>query len=105
MPAYAHAQVSLNLLDHTVTPMHMAYRVVAEQAAMLGASVIGSELIGLVPLDALRAAGRDAQGADARRSADSDLVAAAVASLRLDAVTPFDARSRVLEWAIAATAT
>ncbi len=100
MPSYAHAQVSLNLLDFTVTPLHVAYRVVAEEAATLGARVIGSELVGLVPLEALRAAGRDALGARALEYADSELVAAAVAALRLDALAPFAPRSRVLEWAI-----
>lgn len=98
MPSYGHAQVSLNLLDFTVTPMHVAYRVVAEQAATAGVRVLGSELVGLVPLEALRAAGRAALGAGARDRADADLVAAAVEALRLDGVTPFDPASRVLEW-------
>ncbi len=61
MPSYGHAQVSLNLLDFTVTPMHMAWRVVSEEAEAHGTRVIGSELVGLVPLEALRAAGRAAR--------------------------------------------
>ncbi len=100
MPAYGHAQVSLNLLDFTVTPMHVAWRVVGEEAAAHGVHVIGSELVGLVPIEALRAAGRDALGDAHRDVSDATLVEAAVAALRLDAIHPFDPRERVLEWAI-----
>ena len=100
MPSYGHAQVSLNVLDHMVTPLHVAWQVVGEEARALGARVIGSELIGLVPLDAMRAAG--ASGLDAAASAadDASLVDAAVRLLGLDAVRPFEPRARVLEWAI-----
>ncbi len=100
MPTYGHAQVSLNLLDFTVTPMHVAWRVVGEEAAAHGVLVAGSELVGLVPLEALRAAGRDALGAVDSELTDSTLVDAAVAALGLDAIHPFNPRERVLEWAI-----
>ncbi len=100
MPAYGHAQVSLNLLDFAVTPMHEAWRVVGERALAHGARVVGSELVGLVPLEALRQAGRAVLGVHAASAADGTLVDAAVAALGLDAVRPFDPRARVLEWAI-----
>lgn len=100
LPSFGHAQVSLNLLDVRVTPMHVAYRVVSEEAAAHGASVIGSELIGLVPLEALCSAGREVVG-DAD---DVSLVQAGVDALRLRAVRPFDPRERVLEWRLAAMA-
>lgn len=102
MPTYGHAQVSLNLLDLTVTPMHVAWRTVNDLAAAAGVQVIGSELIGLVPLDALRAAGRDALGDDAGQASDRALVDAAVTALRLDGIRSFDPAARVLEWAISA---
>jgi glutamate formiminotransferase/formiminotetrahydrofolate cyclodeaminase len=100
MPTYGHAQVSLNLLDFAVTPMHAAWRVVAEQALLYGTRVIGSELIGLVPLAALRDAGRAALAGASVGASDITLVDAAIHALRLDAVHPFDPRQRVLEWAI-----
>lgn len=100
MPAYGHAQVSLNLLDFETTGMHVAWQVVNEQAAAVGARVIGSELVGMVPLDALRAAGRAALGDAARDASDASLVDAAVGALHLDAVHPFDPRQRVLEWVL-----
>jgi glutamate formiminotransferase/formiminotetrahydrofolate cyclodeaminase len=99
MPSYGHAQVSLNLLDFTVTPLHTAWRVVSEEAEAHGTRVIGSELIGLVPLEALRAAGRAAVDGG-QDTPDAALVAAAVRSLRLDALGPFDSSRRVLEWAM-----
>ena len=100
MPSYGHAQVSLNLLDFTVTPLATAYRVVADVAAAHGTRVTGSELVGLVPLEALKAAGRDALGAAMAPASDGELVAAAVGALHLDALGPFDPSQRVLEWAI-----
>ncbi|MGI8671227.1 MAG: glutamate formimidoyltransferase [Luteitalea sp.] len=104
MPTYGHAQVSLNLLDLEATPMHVAYAAIADEAAAVGAQVMGSELIGLVPLDALRDVARagdahaDLEPTDAD---DVDLVERAVALLGLGYVTPFRPRQRVLEWALA----
>ncbi len=46
-------QVSMNLLDTSVTPMHVVYETVRDQAAEAGVEVIESELVGLLPLDAL----------------------------------------------------
>ncbi len=105
MPSYGHAQVSLNLLDVGVTPMHVAYDAIAREADREGHRVIGSELVGLVPLDALREAGRDALGTAATTAGDDALVAAAVARLGLDVVRGFDARTRVLEYALDACRT
>jgi glutamate formiminotransferase/formiminotetrahydrofolate cyclodeaminase len=104
MPSYGHAQVSLNVLDFRVTPLHVAHRVVAERAALRGARVIGSELVGLVPLAALLDAGRASVGPDrATELSDTALVAAAVTALGLAAVHPFDPQARVLEWALGAS--
>ena len=46
-------QVSMNLLDYTRTPIHRAYELVKVEAERYGVPVIASEIIGLVPLDAL----------------------------------------------------
>jgi glutamate formiminotransferase/formiminotetrahydrofolate cyclodeaminase len=100
LPSYGRAQVSLNLLDFTVTPMHVAWRAVCEQAQAHGAQVTGSELVGLVPLAALREAGRAALGAAEQDISDAALVASAVRALRLDALAPFNPARRVLEWAM-----
>lgn len=99
MPTYGHAQVSLNLLDFRVTSMAAAWRAVCEEAGVAGVRVVGSELVGLVPLDALRDAGRDALG-DAPDAPDTALVHAAVRAFGLDVVHPFDPGRRVLEWVV-----
>ena len=46
-------QVSMNLLDYTRTPIHRAYEMVRSEASRYGVPVVGSEIIGLVPLDAI----------------------------------------------------
>lgn len=50
------AQVSMNLTDFEVTPLHVVYEAVAREAALRGVAVAGSEIIGLMPASALAAA-------------------------------------------------
>jgi len=95
MPAYGLAQVSMNLLDYRMTPLHVAYAAVCEEARREGTSVVGSELIGLVPADALLGAGRALLGDGA--ASDQAAVAAAVKGLGLDHLRPFDPDARILE--------
>ncbi len=47
------AQVSMNLTNYRVTPIHVAFEAVRREAAARGAGVAGSEIIGLVPAEAL----------------------------------------------------
>jgi len=47
------AQVSMNLTDYHTTPLHRAYELVAREAAAYGISIVESELVGLIPEDAL----------------------------------------------------
>ncbi len=95
MPAYGHAQVSMNLLDYCTTPLHVAYAVIREEAECEGTKVVGSELIGLVPAEALIGSGRALLG-DGAASEDA-AVAAAVKGLGLDHLGPFDPDTRILE--------
>ena len=46
-------QVSMNLLDYTRTPIYRAYELVRVEAERYGVAVVGSEIVGLLPLDAL----------------------------------------------------
>jgi glutamate formiminotransferase len=46
-------QVSMNLLDYTHTPIHRAYELVRVEAERYGVPVVGSEIVGLIPLDVL----------------------------------------------------
>jgi glutamate formiminotransferase len=47
------AQVSMNLIDYQTTPLHRAYELVAREAAAYGIPIVESELVGLIPEDAL----------------------------------------------------
>jgi glutamate formiminotransferase len=46
-------QVSMNLLDTSVTPLHVVFETVQSQAAAAGIEVVESEIVGLLPLDAI----------------------------------------------------
>lgn len=52
------AQVSMNLVDFTTTPIHIVYDAVRDAAAARGTDVAESEVVGLIPLDALTDAAR-----------------------------------------------
>ncbi|MCB9761358.1 MAG: glutamate formimidoyltransferase [Alphaproteobacteria bacterium] len=91
---YGCAQVTTNLVDWRVTPPHVLYEVVREEARARGADVAGSELVGMIPWDALAAAGRYYGGSP------GTLAQAAVAGLGLDAVKPFDPDRKVIELAL-----
>jgi glutamate formiminotransferase len=56
--AAGQAQVSMNLLDYTTTPVHRAFELVQSEAARLGVEVLESEVVGLIPLDAVADAAR-----------------------------------------------
>lgn len=47
------AQVSINMLDYTGTPLHRVFETVKSEAARYGVNVIGSEVVGLLPMQAL----------------------------------------------------
>jgi glutamate formiminotransferase len=53
LAAQGMVQVSMNLIDYTRTPIHRAYELVRVEAERHGVPVVGSEIVGLVPLDAL----------------------------------------------------
>ena len=52
------AQVSMNLLDYTTTPVHRAYELIRVEAARYGVEILESEVVGLIPLDAVADAAR-----------------------------------------------
>jgi glutamate formiminotransferase/formiminotetrahydrofolate cyclodeaminase len=97
---YGRAQVSVNLTDFETAGLHDVFDACREEAQQLGLRVTGSELVGLLPLEALRRAGRHylrAQGA-ATGVSDARLVEVAVQSLGLSEIAPFVAEDRVIEW-------
>lgn len=91
---YNITQVSMNLLNYKVTPPHMAFEEVRKQAGMLGVQVKGSEIVGLVPKDALLSAGRFYS----RESSEEGLVAAAGGGLGLSQLNKFIPEKKVIEY-------
>jgi glutamate formiminotransferase/formiminotetrahydrofolate cyclodeaminase len=103
---YGIAQVSMNLTDLSVTPVHAAFDEVCRAAEARGLRVTGSELVGLVPLSALLEAGRHYLRKQ-RRSlgvSESELIKIAVKSLGLDELAPFNPAERIIEYRLRDTA-
>jgi glutamate formiminotransferase/formiminotetrahydrofolate cyclodeaminase len=99
MNEYDCAQVSTNLIDFNVTSMHQVYEEVKKQAALLDTDVAGSELVGLVPLRAMVAAGRFYSGLSGSVTArEEDLIELAVSSLGLDRVRSFQPEMKIIEY-------
>ncbi len=101
---YGIAQVSLNLTDLSVTPLHLAFEEVSRRAEARGLRVTGSEIVGLVPERALTEAGahflRQRQGASG--VSKREMIRVAVHSLGLDQLKPFVPEERILECRLAA---
>jgi glutamate formiminotransferase/formiminotetrahydrofolate cyclodeaminase len=100
IPEYGAAQISINLTNYHVTPVHAAFDAVADEAATRGLRVTGSEIVGLIPLEAVRAAGLHYLRRQGLSPAvpESELVHVAVRSLGLDDLTPFDPASKIIEY-------
>jgi glutamate formiminotransferase/formiminotetrahydrofolate cyclodeaminase len=103
---YRQAQVSINLLDYTVTPLHVVFETAREEADKLGLVVTGSELVGLTPLAPMIEAGKHflrKQGKSAGVP-ERELVEIAVRSMGLDQVAPFDPAKKIIEYHFAPAA-
>jgi glutamate formiminotransferase/formiminotetrahydrofolate cyclodeaminase len=99
------AQVSCNLVDWQSTPPHVVFDACARMAKERGLRVRGSDIVGMVPLGALLAAGDHALGnGGTAQGATSEAarVAAAVSYLGLDDLRPFDPEHKVLEYRLVA---
>jgi glutamate formiminotransferase/formiminotetrahydrofolate cyclodeaminase len=97
---YGIAQVSMNLKNTRVTPVHVAFEECCRSAERRGMRVTGSELVGLTPLGVLLDAGRYFLKKQHRSAgvSEAELVKIAVKSLGLDDLAPFDPRKKVIEY-------
>jgi glutamate formiminotransferase / formiminotetrahydrofolate cyclodeaminase len=100
---YGIAQISMNLTNVSITPIHIAFDEVCKKAAERGIRVTGSELVGLVPLKALLDAGKYYLAKQQRSLGVSEeaLIQMAVKSMGLDDLKPFDPREKIIEYMIA----
>ncbi|MBC7934657.1 MAG: glutamate formimidoyltransferase [Rhizobacter sp.] len=103
---YGIAQISINLTNINVTPMHIAFDEVCKKADARGLRVTGSELVGLIPLKAMLDAGKYFLQKQQRSVGVSqkELIKIAVKSLGLDELTPFDPQERIIEYMLKDTA-
>ncbi len=95
---YALAQVSINLEDYRTTPPHVAFEACALAAKALGLAVAGSELVGLIPLQALLMAADHAIAREGLFILDErQKIRLAVERLGLSSVSPFVSGKRIIE--------
>ena len=96
---YGIAQVSMNITDMDLTPLHLAYTEVCKAAAERGLKVTGTEIIGLLPLRALTEAGQyfmKKKGLPGNAGEDG-LIEEAVEDMNLNDLSTFDPDLRILE--------
>ncbi len=99
---YNLAQVTVNLNNYLVTPPHILYEAVKEEAAALKVAVTGSEIVGVVPLQAILMAAEYYIEKEGLFILDEDQkVRLAVERLGLNSVAPFDPKAKIIEYIIA----
>lgn len=101
---YGCAQLSINFNNYKISPVHEVFVEVCRQAEMRGLRVTGSELVGLIPKQALLDAGAfflTRQGKPAGVP-DEELIHIAVKSLGLAELTPFDPLKKIIEASVEA---
>ena len=102
---YGMAQVSMNLDDFKVTPPHVAFEEVVKEARALKLAVAGSEIVGLVPLQALLTAADHYIAAEGLLIVDErQKLRLAADRLGLGTVSPFVPSKRVIEYMVAGDA-
>jgi glutamate formiminotransferase/formiminotetrahydrofolate cyclodeaminase len=99
IPEYGCAQVSMNLIDLDVTPVHVAFDACDESARERGIRVTGSELVGLIPRSSMLEAGRYYLTKMQRSPGvpEADVIHAAVRSLGLNEVSQFNPKEKIIE--------
>ena len=101
---YGIAQVSMNITDISVTPLHVAFDEVCRRADARGVRVTGTEIVGLVPKRALVEAGKYFLRKQHRSVgiSEEEIVRLAVKSMGLDDLKPFKPEEKVIEYMLEA---
>ncbi|MEO6304013.1 MAG: cyclodeaminase/cyclohydrolase family protein, partial [Bacteroidia bacterium] len=97
---YGVCQISMNLTNINITPVHIAFDEVCNKATERGIRVTGSELVGLIPLKSLLDAGIYFLKKQQRSIgvSESELIKIAVKSMGLDELAPFKPEERIIEY-------
>ena len=99
---YKRAQISINLNNYKVSSVHSVFDAVCKLAEERGVRVTGSELVGLIPLEAMLLAGKHYINKQNRTLGipEKDIIECAVQTLGLNDVTKFNASEKIIEYAI-----
>ena len=97
---YGIAQISMNLTNINITPVHVAFDEVCKKANERGIRVTGSEIVGLIPLKAMLDAGKYFLEKQQRSTgvSEKELIKIAVKSMGLDELSPFNPNERIIEY-------
>lgn len=97
---YGIAQISMNLTNISVTPVHIAFDEVCAKADTRGIRVTGSELVGLVPLKSMLDAGRYFLAKQQRSAgvSDEELIKIAIKSMGLNDIHKFNPEEKIIEY-------
>jgi glutamate formiminotransferase / formiminotetrahydrofolate cyclodeaminase len=97
---YGVAQISMNLTNINITPVHVAFDEVCQKAEERGIRVTGSELVGLIPLNAMLDAGKYFLKKQQRSTgvSEKELIRIAIKSMGLDELGAFKPEERIIEY-------
>src|SRR6187397_839387 len=97
---YGISQISINLTNINITPVHIAFDEVCKKADARGIRVTGSELVGLIPLKAMLDAGKYFLKKQKRSVgvSEKELIRIAVISMGLDELAPFKPEEKIIEY-------
>jgi glutamate formiminotransferase / formiminotetrahydrofolate cyclodeaminase len=100
---FSKAQVSINLTNIHVTPLHIVFDEVCQKAESYGLRVTGSEIVGLVPLSAMLDAGTYFLSKQHRPAdlTESEIIASAIESLGLNELYEFKPSEKIIEYVMA----
>ena len=93
---YNLTQVSMNLTNFNITPIHVAFEEVKKEAARLDVQIKGSEIVGLVPLQALLDAGKFYTNGKERN--EIKLLESAIENLGLNSLNHFKPEEKIIEF-------
>ncbi len=100
---YGIAQVSMNITNIGVTPLHIAFDEICKKAQERGIRVSGTEIVGLVPKRALIDAGKYFLKKQQRSAgiSEDEIIKIAVKSMGLDDLKPFNPQEKIIEYLLA----
>jgi len=97
---YNIAQISINFTNYKISPPHLVFDEAIKEAEAIGLRVTGSELVGLIPKEAMLMAGRHYLKKQGKSPGvpEEELIDIAVKSLGLEDVSPFDPKKKIIEY-------